>query len=819
MASNNIARLGVILGLDTAEFTASIDKAVSENRKLGREMERSTKKAMEDAQNLKYATEDYGKTLTKVQELERNIAAGRYQGAQQGAMDELRKRATAYDAIAVSATKVAKVTDGTMMNQQQKMQLMYQSTDFFTQVISGQNVMIAAIQQGGQLKDSMGGLGNMFRMLGTILTPVRLALIGTAAVFGTLAFQMYKGRKEFDDLNNSMALTGNYSKITQSSFAAMASELSSTSKASITDAKVIFSEMVKSGKFTVDTFYSVSQAIEKYAQLSGLSRQEAATKLIPSLDGTASSARKLNNEFNFLTIEEYKHIESLAAHGKKAQAIIETSDLLTKSWKNQEKELGLLDKTMSSFGKTWDNFWDKIRSVGKPDSTDVQIVAISKLIAGVKANIAEKEKDDPVRWAVKIAEGNKYISDLETKLNALIEKGRAEVEAFEKTKDDKTKIDDYADTGGADKTRTNAAALAKIRADIEYESKIATATESQKIDLNAAKKTAELIAEFNGKSDQEKRARAEENDALIFARQQQILAERTRKHADLTYKQFWVEMEWQIKAGELQEKEDAAKEAAQLKFLDTNYDLYKAKEASQNLAMQELIDKTDMIGLTEVEVKTKMVQLELEKKIADIRSKTDMKPGDIEEGVRLARLTAEGEIGLIKLTDRFQKTKEMSDSIFGNMSNAIDNFVKTGKLSFGDLARSIIQDLIAIQMKASATTILGGLIKSFTNSYTGLTAGDVGAITGVGHAAMGGDISGPTIVGEVGPELFIPRTAGTIIPNNKMSSMGSTTNVTNYNIQAIDTKSFEDRILGSSKAVWAANAYGAKSLALGRGRT
>ena len=34
MASQNIARLGVVLGLDTAEFTAQVDKAISENRKL-----------------------------------------------------------------------------------------------------------------------------------------------------------------------------------------------------------------------------------------------------------------------------------------------------------------------------------------------------------------------------------------------------------------------------------------------------------------------------------------------------------------------------------------------------------------------------------------------------------------------------------------------------------------------------------------------------------------------------------------------------------------------------------------------------------------
>ena len=166
------------------------------------------------------------------------------------------------------------------------------------------------------------------------------------------------------------------------------------------------------------------------------------------------------------------------------------------------------------------------------------------------------------------------------------------------------------------------------------------------------------------------------------------------------------------------------------------------------------------------------------------------------------------------------------NSITSNMNNAIDNFVKTGKLSFSDLTRSIIQDLIAIQLRASANTILGGLMGSL---FGGGMGSDLSGYNGtrnnfsafVAQRASGGPLGQDqlSLVGENGPELFIPKTAGTIIPNNKMSSMGSTTNVTNYNIQAIDTKSFEDRILGSSKAVWAANAYGAKSLALGRGRT
>ncbi|CAB5206992.1 Bacteriophage lambda, GpH, tail tape measure, C-terminal [uncultured Caudovirales phage] len=162
------------------------------------------------------------------------------------------------------------------------------------------------------------------------------------------------------------------------------------------------------------------------------------------------------------------------------------------------------------------------------------------------------------------------------------------------------------------------------------------------------------------------------------------------------------------------------------------------------------------------------------------------------------------------------------ESVIGNMEQALNNFVKTGKLSFKDLARSIIQDIIAIQLRAQASGFLSMLIGSFTNPGANGASGNGTGVTGFGSAYADGGSPTPNtvnLVGERGPELFIPKTAGTIIPNNALSGMGGTTNVTNYNINAIDTKSFEDRLLGSSTAVWAANQYGAKSLATNYGRT
>jgi len=167
--------------------------------------------------------------------------------------------------------------------------------------------------------------------------------------------------------------------------------------------------------------------------------------------------------------------------------------------------------------------------------------------------------------------------------------------------------------------------------------------------------------------------------------------------------------------------------------------------------------------------------------------------------------------------------KKTFNTIVDSMSSALSNFVKTGKLNFADLARSMIADLIQIQIKAQATQLFSGLFAGFPGTSSGpapvVDMSNAATLTG---RASGGPLAAgqASIVGENGPEIIVPQGASTVIPNNMIGGMsGQTTNVTNYNIQAIDTKSFEDRLYGSSGAIWAANQYATKNIATTRSRT
>jgi hypothetical protein len=162
-------------------------------------------------------------------------------------------------------------------------------------------------------------------------------------------------------------------------------------------------------------------------------------------------------------------------------------------------------------------------------------------------------------------------------------------------------------------------------------------------------------------------------------------------------------------------------------------------------------------------------------------------------------------------------------SVTSNMEQALDTFVSTGKLKFGDLARSIIADLIKIQMRAQLTSMFGALGKIFGFGSSGgggglfTTAPSAG---GLKLFADGGDppMGVPSIVGERGPELFVPKTAGTIIPNHKLgSSMGGGPQVVYNgpyiaNMQAIDTQSATQFLAKNKQAVWSANQSAQRSL-------
>lgn len=143
------------------------------------------------------------------------------------------------------------------------------------------------------------------------------------------------------------------------------------------------------------------------------------------------------------------------------------------------------------------------------------------------------------------------------------------------------------------------------------------------------------------------------------------------------------------------------------------------------------------------------------------------------------------------------------DTMANGFSDSILTFVETGKLSFKDLFKSLMSEIIKMQAN-----------KLFLSLFDG-GSGILGSLF-AGFRADGGPVTAnkPYIVGERGPELFMPSSSGNIVSNESLSGMGGSggQTVVNYNINAVDSMSFKQMVARDPEFMYAITQRGARSL-------
>ena len=809
MASQYLSRLGIVLGVDSSELVQEVEKARQQFTKFARQVSSDSNAAAKDILALRDATSDYGKTLTKVEQVEREIQRGRYMYATKTLQDQLRAEAKAYDEKAKAMKSVSGV-----MTEQQKLALSYQTTDLVTQLASGQNPFIALLQQGGQLKDQMGGLGNMFRMLGTFITPVNVALASTAAAIGGIGLAYYQGSEESKKFNQAMALTNQYAGIGIALFNDLGKAISQEFNVSIGELRGAMQQLVASGQFTYKSLGSVAGVIAKISQLSGESANDVATKLIPSFDGTASSAKRLNETYHFLTLAQYKYIEALEKAGDKQGAAKATADLLNASLKEQEIKLGYIEQLWKGIKDTASDFWDWAKSIGREkdplrEQLDDQIKLMESYV-----RMGGEGAIKGVRYQAAMAEYKRLAAEIDAKEAERQKKSDAEAREGQK-------ISDYDATGGSDRSLQMRMQLAKTRYQTMVEFAKESATDIEKIEIDTAKNIADKIYEFESKSAQEKRARGAELRAQLAADIDQILAEGSLKVEELKRKKQW---ETDLRAFE-QESEIVFKNIRDRQKI---FDDIGKKSDIQSAMSQELALKYSLIGATQKEVDIAIARVEAEKELQQLRRSQEFRnlsSDDQKKAEQELDAIAKAKIANIELADSLKKVQGMYDAVWSNMSSAIENFVRTGKFSIRDFTRSVIQDMLIMQMKLQAMTLVRGLIGSLFPQMGPVQGAQAlpASFAQYEARANGGPISSgtPYLVGEQGPEIFMPSGSGTIIPNDQLGMLSGAPSVVYNgpyiaNMSAIDTQSAMQFLSKNKQAVWAANQSAQRSLPVSR---
>ena len=160
---------------------------------------------------------------------------------------------------------------------------------------------------------------------------------------------------------------------------------------------------------------------------------------------------------------------------------------------------------------------------------------------------------------------------------------------------------------------------------------------------------------------------------------------------------------------------------------------------------------------------------------------------------------------LDSVTNAAAQSERLFSNAFKSMEDALVGFVRTGKLDFRSLADSIIADLIRIQIQNSIMKPLAQATSGM--SFSGLFSG-AGTFFSNLFRASGGPVSAgqPYVVGEQGPEWFVPNAAGTVLPNGAQPVAASASagnqgpiNI-NFSVNAMDARSFQTAMV-QNKAV------------------
>ena len=253
-----------------------------------------------------------------------------------------------------------------------------------------------------------------------------------------------------------------------------------------------------------------------------------------------------------------------------------------------------------------------------------------------------------------------------------------------------------------------------------------------------------------------------------------------------------------------------------------------ARSAALNNAQAQF--QIDLLGKGTLEVakltEARKIDLALEQKIYDNRLKV-IPEADVAAAAAGALMQKNAAMGVVEdsynrqrtaifgATEAMRKYAESTGNqaaqvewamtnAFKGAEDAFVNFVKTGKLGFKDFANVIIDQLIRIQAQKMVAAVAGGggLGSIIGSLFGGGTKGNnpsafvsggsftdsIGKFfTGLGFADGGSPPVGmASMVGERGPEMFVPNQAGTIIPNHKLGGGGENITIINQTTGRID---------------------------------
>lgn len=774
--------------LMTDSLNAANQKTVAYNReaeRIARQVETQTRNLMNSIENTANNLATAGMSASQAFEY-RIQKAGLDMTQFQPAINELKKAEQQF------ATVNGQVKEGDQFFQKYGMSAKQyaaslrgvpaQITDIVVSLQGGQRPLTVLLQQGGQLKDMFGGVLPAARALGsTLLTMINPATVLATAI-GTLGYAIYQGMDESERYAKALITSGNAAGMTRDEMDALAQRVGDLS-GNYGAATTAIEKFVSSGRISSSEIRAAMEGIDAAITVTGKSADDLAETFLKIAASPTAEIKRLNEQYNFLTASVYKQIAALEKQGSRQEA----SRLAIETFANAVKQR--VPEVVAQTGYIV-TAWKEV----------------TKWIGNAKNMLFELGRADTL--GERLAQEEAYLASLS---RATYEGAEAEREyvrgVIADLKNQKTAQEEAA----AAASRNAEQVKKQIKAYDETQKKRSKSDPEKSYYQSTTENIDRYIAQLKLEAQQEG----------VTSKAQKMLIEIENQAADskkkLT-KAHFDEISAKIKVAEVLETE-----AKRRKFLA---DYEKSYRSDLEKTVQSYKDQIAVVGMGEKAAEQYKKEQEILREAQD----------KVNEGLREGILTQEDVNKILdeakekveklsqaqkeaaaayndpwnalkssldtykeKVEDTGTQIRDFAKNTFQSMEDAFVKFATTGKISFSDLVNSILADIARMYAKKATASLfdalfqLGGqTIASGLGSISGSSSSASSSSSGVGFKydankfasglqlrASGGPVSGKSayIVGEQGPELFVPNTSGTIIPNNQLGTAGG------FNIQ------------------------------------
>ncbi|ENC4835008.1 phage tail tape measure protein, partial [Escherichia coli] len=256
-----------------------------------------------------------------------------------------------------------------------------QFTDIATQLAGGQNPWLILLQQGGQVKDSFGGMIPMFRGLAGAITLPMVGVTSLAVATGALEYAWYQGDSTLSAFNKTLVLSGNQSGLTADRMLTL-SRAGQAAGLTFNQARESLAALVNAGVRGGEQFDAINQSVARFASASGVEVDKVAEAFGKLTTDPTLGLMAMARQFRNVTAEQIAYVAQLQRSGDEAGALQAANDIATKGFDEQTRRLkenmGTLETWADKTGKAFKSMWDAILDIGRPESSADMLASAQK---------------------------------------------------------------------------------------------------------------------------------------------------------------------------------------------------------------------------------------------------------------------------------------------------------------------------------------------------------------------------------------------------------------------------------------------------------